>query len=77
MDMNLRIDYGQTIEQAPDYDGYPAVVLRASKAWAEEPDQWVTASGHSYDLEIRVRDLASALLVMADAMRVGRRADGV
>lgn len=77
METNLSIDYGQSCETAPDYDGYPAVVVRASKGWADGADQWITASGHGIDLENGVRDLAAALLKMADEMAAGRRSDAV
>lgn len=67
---SLRITFGDSFDVQADDDGYPAVRVRNS-AFVEEP-RWITASGYHPDLEDNVRELAYALLEMADAMAAGR-----
>lgn len=69
----LRLDCTGRVEVAADVDGYPAVVVR-DRVWVDEPDQWIVAGGVGDDLEDRVRDLAAALVGMADWMREERKA---
>ena len=69
--MGLRITPGDTFVATKDYDGYPAVRVH-NKVWVEE-DDWITASDYCGDQEQRVRDLAAALVKMADQMAAERR----
>lgn len=66
MDDGINITYGDGFTVARDYDGYVAVKIQ-NTAFVEDP-RWITASGYDYDLEQNVRDLAAALVKMADRM---------
>ena len=68
---DLQVNLGDKFKASRDYDGYPAVRVQNS-AWVEEP-RWITASSTGSDQEQNVRDLAAALLRMADDMNRMRR----
>ena len=69
----LTIDRGDKFTVAADYDGYPAVRIH-NGAWVQE-DRWITVSATDSDQENNVRDLAAALVALADAMAAERKAD--
>ena len=75
MDDGINITYGDGFTVARDCDGYVAVKIQ-NTAFVEDP-RWVTASGYDYDLERNVRDLAAALVKMADRMARERGKVGV
>lgn len=66
MDEGINITCGDECKVACDYDGYVAVKIQ-NTAFVEDP-RWITASGYDYDLERNVRDLAAALVKMAEKM---------
>lgn len=70
MDEGINITYGDKAKVARDYDGYVAVRIQ-NTAFVEDP-RWITASGYDYDLEENVRNLARALMTMADRMAAER-----
>lgn len=70
MDQGISITYGDAVKVARDYDGYVAVKIQ-NTAFVEDP-RWITASGYDHDLEQNVRDLARALVKMADRMAAER-----
>ena len=67
----MQVNLGDKFKAARDSDGYPAVRVQNS-AWVEEP-RWITGSSTGSDQEQNVRDLAAALLRMADDMNRMRR----
>jgi len=72
MSNDTGINLGDTFTATKDCDGYPAVRVR-NRVWVEE-DRWITASSEGYDQEQNVRDLAAALIKMADQMARMRKA---
>jgi hypothetical protein len=70
---DLSIERGDTFAVAKDLDGYPAVRIR-NRVWVQE-DRWIAVSAMDYDQEQNVRDLAAALVKLADRMARDRRKD--
>ena len=67
----IGVERGDKFTVTRDYDGYPAVRIE-NQVWAGEEDRWITVSATDYDQEHNVRDLAAALVKLADRLATER-----